>query len=155
MLKSLAFPIPRISRSSNFLRETNLGDDRRKCISSHKTYCVQWLKKRLLRGVFGLVWVWCQLQSAVLRIWGVRPATHCCSQSANHSAMTNPSKRMSTNCMASRIGHSSEGILSRNKPRLGCLHLALVWLHLALAYRYYLCIDYTWEQVSMHWQQSA
>ena len=37
-------------------------------------------------------------------------------------------------------------IMNRNDSVLG-------YLHLALAYRYYFCMEETWEHVSVHWQQ--
>ena len=48
--------LPKTSRSSKsaFLCTANLGHDKRKCISSPKTCCVQWLQKCWLRGVIGL-----------------------------------------------------------------------------------------------------
>ena len=60
VLKSLPFlEFPKITRSSksNFLRATNLWHDRGKCISSPTTFCMQWLQKRWLRGVTGLVYL--------------------------------------------------------------------------------------------------
>ena len=62
---------------------------------------------------------------------GTPLATYCCSQLANHSAMTFVSKRMGTSWVLSHIGHNYESILDGNGFPLGTLYLAL-------AYRYYL-----------------
>ena len=43
--------------------------------------------------------------------------------------------------------HNSEPALSRSDSPLGCLHLAL-------SYRYHVCVEETWEHVPVHRQQS-
>ena len=55
-------------------------------------------------------------------------------------------KRSGTSRMVSHSRHNNEPTLSRNDSALGCLHLAL-------AYRYYFCMEETWDHVSVHWKQ--
>ena len=55
-------------------------------------------------------------------------------------------KRTGNSRIASHTRHSNEPTLSRNDSPLGCLHLEL-------AFRYYFCMEETWEHVSGHWQQ--
>ena len=71
--------------------------------------------------------------------------THYRVECPNYSAMTHPSKRIGTSRMVSHNWLNSEPILGRNNSSLDCLDRAL-------AYRYYSCIEETWEHVSVQWQ---
>ena len=57
-------------------------------------------------------------------------------------------KRTGTSHMVSYTRHNNEQTLSRNDSLLGCLHLAL-------AHRYYFCVEEIWEHVFVHCKQSS